>query len=367
MLLSVYALSDNAFKGHIEVITSLSWTHRMQEPGDMALEVPYSAEADALLAMDNYVMLPNDTEAMIINYKSLTRDGNGAALMQVQGQSFMSLLARRRVLNDSALTYTPGKAVYELINDRICLVSPETYSSRYPNCTVNENTDITATQKYQFDLQDNLLDTVRNIIGQAGFGLKVVTTPSTPLHAFTVYSSTNRSVDGSGQPVVFSPANGTAHVTTYTESTANYANKMAFLAKRKTANTYYSGTVWRDPAQVGSLPGYQAYEAFVSMEVPTLTESVIEDQARTELQNYNKEYTVAIELNPDCHWLYGTDYNVGDIVTVRDPAFGIDMNATITEVTRTWQGSSPMTTSITLGTGTPRLERRITAAIRAGR
>ena len=53
MLLSVYALSNNAFKGHIEAITSLSWTHRMQEVGEMALEVPYSARADQLLVPDN--------------------------------------------------------------------------------------------------------------------------------------------------------------------------------------------------------------------------------------------------------------------------------------------------------------------------
>ena len=171
MLLSVYALSDNTFRGHIEVITSLSWTHRMQEPGDMALEVPYSAQADALLAMDNYVMLPGDSEAMIITYKALTRDGNGVARLQVQGKSFMALLGRRVLIDNHTATETPGGALYWLINTHICTDPSDPYSSpslpvpmKYPGASFADNTGISTASDWAFVRFDPALDALRNVL-----------------------------------------------------------------------------------------------------------------------------------------------------------------------------------------------------------
>ena len=363
MLLSVYALSNNSLKGHIEVITSLSWTHRMQEVGDMALEVPYSPQADQLLVPGNYVMLPGDAEAMLVTNKTMTRDGNGVARLQVQGQTFMALLGRRLIRGNHAATETPGAALYWLIYNHVC-ADTTFYAYAYPGATVNNCADITTTKAWMFAWFDNVLDTVRNTLGESGYGLKVLTTPLTPEHAFTVYSPSNRTVDGGGSPVIFCPQNGTAHVTSYTESVDNYANRMWYTIKGSGSTLTTHSAVTRDYA---TLQGYEVYEAYFRDTNTGTADNYMSAQASAEFQNYDKEYTIEVELHPDCHYLFGTDYDAGTIVTVRDPEFGIDMNATITEVTRTWQGSSPMTTSITLGTGMPRLERRITAAIRAGR
>ena len=75
--------------GIIDAIDTLIWTRRFRTNGEMALKVPFSADANELLKNDNIVMIAGRSEAMQITYINIVKDTNGIDTIEAQGQSLL--------------------------------------------------------------------------------------------------------------------------------------------------------------------------------------------------------------------------------------------------------------------------------------
>lgn len=158
---------------------------------------------------------------------------------------------------------------------------------------------------------------------------------------FMLLQGTNRSFSQSSNPrIIFTPGWGNVRSMTFDHS----VNELYNMVYAVDVNDSTS------PIPRGDVPsGVMRRECTVSVSVSSTDPSTRDYFAKYALEQVESNTeTHSYTIEPSVSG-YGTDYTLGDIVTVLEPVTGNQYNATITEVTKTYaQGRKDIT--ITLGT-----------------
>ncbi len=157
----------------------------------------------------------------------------------------------------------------------------------------------------------------------------------------TLLSGTDRGFNQSANPrVIFTPSWGNVRSMTFDHSVDELYNMIYAVDVNESTS----------PIPRGDMPsGVMRRECTVSVSVSSTDPSTRDYFAKYALEQVESNTeTHSYTIEPSVSG-YGTDYTLGDIVTVLEPATGNKYNATITEVTKTYaQGRQDIT--ITLGT-----------------
>ena len=154
-------------------------------------------------------------------------------------------------------------------------------------------------------------------------------------------------------PVVFSQSLSNIERTEYTNETKNYRN-ISYIAGEGESDSrkWYMMEINSD-VKKGDKKGFGRSELWIDArdiqsekeDGTTITEkeyeTLIKQRANEKASENTMEesYTSTI-IEENKQYVYGKDYNLGDLVTVQDDVLGIVVDAQITQVTKTVQGSS---------------------------
>ena len=319
----------------IDYSTSVIWIKRFNSVGQFEIYIKASTELYSLLDGDIFVTRDDSNVAMYVEKVKLTTDEENGDYLTISGRSAECILSWRvvqRAVYSSSSTTAEG-----IIRDQL------TRQLIYSSVIINPNaiTWLTLGTNHQWqDLVTRqytgkiLLDVIQELCVTYNYGFEFAWTGE----GFTInlYKGTDRSYGQSENTfVVFSPEFENLGKTEYIKDTSNYANgaiiggegegndRFYAFVYPENVEGFYRRIIYIDARNSSSEGGEISTSEYRKMlqnqGIEALEQRKITQEFNGEILDYNA-YT------------YGTDYNLGDKVSVINE-YGIRGNAVITEIT----------------------------------
>ena len=333
----------------VKDVISYDYTKHFSYPGEFTISFPLTKELLAVCVADNVIIYDGDTLIIEdVNYDTAEE------ILIVKGTDGKGLLSRRITApydDDWGETY--GYDVFEgstadcivAIIDHNLISTPDT--ERSYDLSISRNGVTGITDKFMTKL-DYLSDIVRNLCDNAGTGYEIYydcegISPSWLLK-MKLIAGVDRSMQQSAiSRVIFSPGSRNASGLSFENCSSNLKNAIYATGAGVTSCVYRDSSV---PS------GFSRKECAVDVstdtvaDVPELAIEAVKDNIATSSFN----------VTPISG--YGTEYFIGDFVSVRDTYGNRFYSGQITTVEKSYSGDSK-NLSITLGTGKPKFLNRI--------
>lgn len=361
--------------GIIDTAQSIIWKSAYYGVGDFEVYVSATPENIAMLAIDNYVTRPDNYECGIIERVEITDDNEEGRMIVASGRFIKSILDRRVVYSAvlsgtgsnyvwycaaSVLNGNVEGAVRKLIYDNAINAQgsrgevgsyrniPEIY---WTDDDVSGITDTIITEDDEGSESDaekqvtykNLLDYTDGVLQEYECGAKMWLDLDVLKFRYKVYKGVDRSRDSTeNEPITFSKEFDNLVSSNYVQDNSTYKTTALVGgegegSERKCAFT----SAW--------VKGLERRETFVDAssisstykegeEEKTYTldayRKMLEAQGRQSVAELQKIETFDGEIDlTNSHYVYGVDYNLGDMITVEDKDMGKYINARIITVT----------------------------------
>lgn len=345
--------------GEIDDYESLIWIRRWHKAGEFELHININKHNTHILQKENVILF--EDKAGIIRYREIELDesGKGGETLTIKGSSLSSLLGRR-------ITIPPTGNAYDVINSNaesvmkhfvdVNCINPADASRKIPNLGIAPNLNRGIILKYQsrFKQLDEELEKISII---SGLGWDISIDIENKIYVFDVMEgkdlTSNQTVNN---PVTFSIDFDNIKGQTYVDSDLNYRNQ-----------AYVGGQgegVERTIVEVGEgLHGLDRYEVFIDardiendLDLPARGQQKLLEMTR--LQSFESEILTKGTFE------YKKDWDLGDMVTVVNPKWGITMETRIVEVKEIYE-SSGFKLEVIFGGTIPTLIDKIKSEIQA--
>lgn len=322
-------------------VVEYSYTKRWSGVGDFSLVLPYSDSLLTLLSINGVITYDGDW----LFIQTIQYDRQRITL---SGKDCKGLLDLR--LTEYGGTSVSGAEGYDVVSGTtaVCVkhyldanaISPATSARSLPLMWDTSSVSGLASDSYMARLE-YLSEVVKKLCDGADIGYDVTGILSGSLFKFTLLHGTDRSFSQSANPrVIFSPSWGNVRSMSFEHSVDSLLNVIYAVDTNQVTNTIIRGS--DTPSGVGRR------ESTVSVSVSSTdpaTAGYFDKYAIAQAADNVEFHSYTIEPSVSG---YGTDYSLGDIVTVLEPATNNKYNATITEITKAYsQGKRDIT--ITLG------------------
>lgn len=366
--MDLYTLHGTTYQTEnvLEGFESLIWTERYQDPGDFKLTSTLVGETLQRLPLDSLVCIGDSMEVCIVEEHEITEDDEGLAKIVVKGRTFDSFLENRIALDNSSFynkidpstgTITEQIHGWHILasgfNDADAAVYIVTRHLVNPILTdLDSNPDVTdivpnlivhslrsSNRQYysRFLERTDLHTQVMNIIKASGDGVKNVrpTWGQTTMQMI-FYSGVDRSADQTANGRIILD-HGAGHLSnwSYFASSRNHKNAMYVYPKNSRGGLIRIGPGSVDP----SLTGRQKKSLMIDATEITATSVAdiapsMNARASSEMGKRKIISMYDFQVSPNIPYVYGQDYNLGDIVTVSGP-YGQRARMRVTEYIRT--------------------------------
>lgn len=323
-------ISDADFRGIgiIDDASSVIWTKRYYERGDFEIYVRASVEAAEVLIEGNFVTRPDDDAIGIIEGIRITTSIEDGDYIIATGIMLDGITAQRVVNARTVVSGTVEKCIRTLITNNCINARP------FPNFRLDENlAGITDAHRAQYT-GDNLYIAIVDICKAYGIGNRVVLGDDGAF-VYQLFRGIDRSESQTENPhVTFSAEFDNLANTEYMRDLAALKN-YAYVAGEGEGSARKIATV----AQ-GAPSGYALRELWVDARDASTNEGEISDteymqqlqtrgiESMAETQN-TESFTG--EIVNAYTYVYGVDYALGDIVTIKDE-YGHSVDSRIVEV-----------------------------------
>jgi len=348
-------------------------------------------------------------ELMMILYKQIKKDKNGVEMIEVKGISLTAILAKRAITHSAQNTDYPVGQILSLLRSQpiFCehydegtsawvddinadLMADSYGDRRFPDFHWKEPTSFTPEDSddvvYQPEKLVVLLDEIIAMCLIEGCGLRVTSSyyndvADTLTNYFELYKGIDRSTSQDTYPhVIFDEKLGNIRSMVYTNSIENV--KTAGYTTNNDIDTLAASTLRL--VDIMSENAYSAGDqAYINDGTPTanvnggsgmsrdelgivVSEIVAPDSGtteeklnvlynscrqagRNEINKSIEEHTFEVEINLSVGRQFGSDYFLGDIVTVRCDRYGVTMDARIAEAPETYETGKDVQISLIFG------------------
>lgn len=300
--------------GVIDNYTSLLWTRKYFAPGSFELVVPMSEFHRTILALGNIVCHDSAAEAGVI--ESVTYDESPTSnTIKASGRFLSSYMDRRLVQGVYSFSGLTETAMRTLVNNATAIPLLQQGTTQGFADTV----DFQVTYK-------NLLETEEKLGRGAGIGFRFTPDFTNKTLTFDLYKGTDHSVNQTANArVIFSEEYDNINDSTYSVNDQLYKSV-----------AYVQGT---SVEVVGSASGLARREVYVDATDIDDTQMTAEEYTAALQERGNIALDEAYiaesfesETVPDGNFAYRTDFDLGDIVTVRKEDWGISVDLRITEI-----------------------------------
>ena len=340
----IYILdTDLRTVGIIDDYESLIWVPRYFEPGDFEIYTSASAKTLELLQLDRYVTRPDSDMIGIIETVRIESDSERGDHIIAKGRDLKSLLDRRIVWSLTNIDDTVENGVRRLLTENF--ISPTVSDRKMEKLVLGASQGFTATMSAQYG-GDNILEVIVTLCKQNGYGFKVILNDEKNFE-FQMYSGTDRSYNQTiNHHVVFAPEFENVVSSNYNHDKSTLKNACNVWGEGEGFSLKTMG--------VGSVSGLNRREMFV--EAMDITSELENDKTLTTAQ-YNellvqrgKEIlaenpeTVSFEGEVESvrQFVFGRDYFLGDIVTVKN-SYGVTEHPRVIEVIQSHDESGVFT------------------------
>lgn len=329
--MDVYIL-DALYKrvGVVDNYVSLIWTERFSAAGDFELLVVSNLENRKRFVSDVKLAIPDSVRVMIIDTVEDSIDNEGVALLKVKGFSLEWIMESRLARGSSADLTTepkwtlsgPPKNLAEILFNYICvlglldpgdvipLIDDET--STFPADTIEAPPDDIT---YEIDPK-TLYAATKELCDLFNMGFRLYRDDNGQLY-YNIYMGNDRTTrQTSLDAVVFSRAMDNLQNTTELNTTAAYRN-VAYVLSPVGVETVYGTDV--DPL----INGFDRRVLIVKADDITDVDPVVATakmvrRGSQELGKTRRFSGFDGELSQSSKYIYGKDYNLGDLVELRN-------------------------------------------------
>ena len=329
--------------GIIDDYKSLIWTPRYFEPGDFEIYTNASEKTLELLQLDRYVTRPDSDMVGIIETVRIESDPEVGDHIIAKGRCLKSLLDRRIVWSQTNIDGTVENGVRRLLTENF--ISPTLAVRKMEKLVLGASQGFTETMSAQYT-GDNVLEVIVTLCKQNGYGFKVILNDEKNFE-FQMYSGTDRSYNQMVNPyVVFSPEFENV-------VSSNYDHDKSTL--KNACNVAGEGEgVSRRTCGVGSVSGLDRREMFVdARDIASETDSgstlstaqyneLLTQRGRETLAENPETVSFEGEVESVRQFVFGRDYFLGDIVTVKN-SYGVTEHPRVIEVIQSHDESGVFT------------------------
>lgn len=341
--MEVYTL-DSLYRRErvIDQFESLIWTERYSAFGDFELSIVSNQDTRKMLAPGTRLALNQSYRVMEVETFEDKTTSDGQSILNVRGRSLENILENRiaryqmvSLTTESKFTIIdpPATAARNLFQ-HVCVsgaldpgdVIPfYTPGNIFPADTIPEPADIIS---WEFEPQ-TVYKAIKDLCDLYDLGFRLVRGVDTSLLYFNIYSGSNRTTDQTTLPaVIFSPELDSLENTTAFTTTATYKN-VAYVFSPVGAEMVYADSV--DP----TVAGFERRVLFVKADDITDTDPAVAtakmiQKGKEELSKNRQLQAFDGELNQNSSYHYGVDYNLGDLVEMRNKD-GVTNNMRVTE------------------------------------
>ncbi len=321
--------SDMELIGFISGITSLQWHRVYYGPGDFELHVATTEDNVSYLQLENLIWIPGKPEAGVI--ESVDIKYSAAEKDLIAKGRFLSSYMDRRLIRPS---YTADNANTETVMRTLL-----SNAVAIPKVVLGDTIGITDTVSFNAQYK-GLLDYEQRLAKSAAVGFRFRPDFEKKTITFEIWKGVDRSANQTDRPqVVFSTDYGNLEQIEYSRDTYSYKN-VCYVGQ-------FNDGVATDVYTTGddTLTGLDRRETWLEasdVDKNSLTtdqyQSSMIQRGKDELwSNKCKSSTFDSSVTPDGNFKYLTDYDLGDIVTIRRPEWGIERDERITEINEVYE------------------------------
>ena len=342
----------------IDTFTSAIWTVRYDQAGDFELYTPVRLDYLQNMVIGNYLWNRNSDRLMIIETVEIQTDSENGPQLYVSGRSLESILDRRIITSSEVFTGNLSEIISTILTREVMASG----NRRIPGFIYTPSTDTRITSiTAEFTARgENVYDIICSLCQENKIGFKVLP-HGTGGFEFQLYKGVDHSYDQNEVPyVVFSPSFENLLNSNYIKSFKAYKNavyavgtyqkEVTITDKYKdddgtwveTETTTYEETevtAW-GYSESGTPSGLARREIFVDNGGVNDGEqggeasswnAINKQKGLTELADHQTTTAFEGELEATRQYVYGEDFDIGDIVQVENE-FGITGTVYISEI-----------------------------------
>jgi hypothetical protein len=328
-----------------------------------------------LLQRENIICKKGDDEAGYIETRRLRIDSTGQELLEIKGKFLTSYLRRRINWGQLIFNGKTEELMRKLVNDNC--ISPT--DRALPNLILGSLKNFDDTIQYQ-DSYGNILSCLESISNTSNLGFKNTLDMENQKIIFNVYKGIDRTVNnGAIAPCIFSRDFENILEQEYFDSINNYKNTALIAGTGEGAD--------RKLTAIEQGQGLNRYELYVDardLQSTKQVEKTDEDGNKTteDVPMSDNEYipmllqrgkeklaecyevqTFDSKINTQGNNIYKKDFDLGDIVTIVDKKWGIQVDTRITEVEEVYEGGK-VEINPTFGNNIPTIIDKIKQVVR---
>lgn len=306
------------FLGQIDNYTSYMPSKSWYGIGDVELHIHQSARHTEHLQKENIIYTSADKAYIILHRELDSETGN----MVVKGRELKSYLSRW-------LIYPPAGIAYFYLN-----AAPETIMKTYVTATLERKgvteivvaPDLERGEKTSYQARyKNLADELEKLSLDSGLNWDLRLDHDAKKFVFDCYAGLDRSADQDANAnAIFSVDYDNITSQKLVDSRLDFANA-ALVAGQGEGE-------WRAVEEVGETDaGLDSYETFVDARDIEYDE-YLADRGRQKLAELPEKLSFDSVVDTTKNLKYGTDFNLGDMVTIANKSWGVTTDRIITEI-----------------------------------
>ena len=335
MILYVWQFANGVFTrtNIIDNEKSVIWVKRFNDAGQFELYIPASTPMIELFTGDEIIITRDDSNAvMSVENVHLKTDAENGDYLTISGRSVECFLGRRIVPKQTTFQNTIAENVIRsLITQNV--INPTVTNRKIDLITLGTAQGYTDVINKQVTGK-NLLDTISSICKEQNYGFELLFVNGQ--FVFNLYKGVDRSYNQNVNTfVVFSPEFENIGNTEYSKDKTTLYNAVYVGGEGEGTNRVIVG--------VGTTSGLTRREKWVdarnessNTDAGTLTPTEYALMLSQQGAEAIKQATETTKFNGEIinynSYIYGVDYNLGDIVQVTNE-YGITGTATVTEIT----------------------------------
>lgn len=345
---------DFELVGEVDGYSSLSIQRKWHGVGMLTMKINANMNNAEQLTKDRIIFPQNRLDqGYIIRDRSieLTGDGKESEDWTITAVSLKSLTRQRTTIpldgseHDTFRGPAEG-AFFQFANNNMVNPLNARTDRRFNDLILGTNLNRGQTSFFQTRL-DRLDELFEEMSIFSGLGWNVDIDTSLNKFVFNVLEGRNLTTSQNLlPPVIFAPDFGTISEMTYSESTIDHKN-VAVVAGPGEGDA-------RILVEVGEASGWDRYELFVdARDVPSQTEpegegeptprpiedieSDLNERGQQKLAEYEQIFFAGAKILTQGNLRYRVDYDLGDVVTIRNLQWGITLEARITDVNEVYE------------------------------
>lgn len=367
--MELYVFDKNLnFLGILESYSSLIWRRKYSKCGEFELHCSLTPDTLNLLKRGNIIWKNDDQEAGYIEYRNLRQDREGNEVLVIKGKFLTGYLGRRVIWGTENLNTTSENTIRELVNKNA--INPVNIDRKIELMALGEVGNYTQETNIQVSYK-NLLETVEEIANISELGIRTLLGIENKQMLLDIYEGLDRTAsNGVNPPAIFSKEFENILEQEYTDSLNNYKNTALVAGEGE--------GIAREFISIEEGTGLDRIELFVDARDLQSTKTVndedvpipiseyremLEDRGRSKLSEYKEIKTFNSKINLNSNLEYGSDFNLGDIVTCTSKKWGVTIDTRITEVEEIYESTGKQV-NVVFGNNIPTLIDKIKQVVR---